>query len=149
MAQESKYAEALRQRGFAVSEEMTAQCHGRKGPTFLASPPGSEPVTIANDELGLVWICYGETVDLTSLGFINLWHPVLTPLGRGFIPAPDFPEKEKLELPAYFNWDFGGTRITMAIDIDGRCWQAAGEIDLSEHGFIEHDAGTWKKITRH
>ena len=67
----------------------------------------------------------------------------------GFMPAPDFPEKEKLELPAYFNWDFDGAHITMAVDENGKCWQAYGEIDLSRYGFFEHDHITWKKVTTH
>ncbi len=148
MAKESKYASVLRQNGFVIDEKMTAGST-IKGPLFMASPPGSEPITLVNDEEGQVWILHGKSMDLTPFGFISMWHPILTPLRAGFLPAPDFPEKEKLYLPAYFNWNFDGQRITMAVDEDGKCWQAPGEIDLSQYGFFEHDSGTWERIRMH
>lgn len=146
---ESKYATQLRERGFVPDPNLTKGKGSRKGPFFLASPPGSEPITLATDETGMVWVCQNRSMDLSSLGFVDIWHPVLTPLRMGFMPAPDFPEKEKLELPAYFNWDFDGAHITMAVDENGKCWQAYGEIDLSRYGFFEHDHITWKKVTTH
>ncbi len=145
----SKYAAQLRERGFVPDPNLTKGNGGRKGPFFLASPSGSEPITLATDETGVVWVCQNRSVDLSPLGFVDIWHPILTPLRMGFMPAPDFPEKEKLKLPAYFNWDFDGTHVTMAVDENGKCWQASGEIDLSWHGFFEHDHVTFKRITTH